>query len=281
MMAADNPRIRRILVALDASGSSLSALQNAVELAARLESELIGLFVEDINLLRVTQLPFVREISYYSTALRPLQSVELERQLRAQAQQMRRIMARLAEHRGVSWRLRVERGSVAAEVLAAGADADLMVLGKIGRSFSGLQRTGSTVRMLMTRRAGLTLIMQSGGGLSLPVVVLFDGSECAFKGLEAAGHLVHAQDGRLTIFVIADDKNQARKLQEDVMQRLQLHELGADFRLLIQPSLTGLAQLIRMESSGPVVVPCEKMPLEGEQLCALVDELANPVLLVR
>jgi hypothetical protein len=33
--------------------------------------------------------------------------------------------------------------------------------------------------------------------------------------------------------------------------------------------------------SSPDFLPCEKEPLEGEQLCALVDQLANPVLLVR
>jgi nucleotide-binding universal stress UspA family protein len=280
-MASDHIRIRRILVALDASNSSMSALQNAVELAARLEAELIGLFVEDINLLRVTQLPFVREISLLTSTLRPLNAVELERQLRVQAQQVRQIMADIAGQRGVPWKLRITRGSVAAEVLAAGAEADLMVLGKIGRSFSSWQRTGSTVRVMMSRRTGLTLVMQSGARLALPVVVVYDGSEGAAKGLEAAGHLVQARDSRLTVFVIADDKNDARKLQADALERLERHRLGADFRLLIQPSLPGLAQLIRMESAGPVVVPCEKEPLEGEQLCALVDELANPILLVR
>jgi len=57
--------------------------------------------------------------------------------------------------------------------------------------------------------------------------------------------------------------------------------LGADFRLLVRPSLKGLVQMIRMESTGPVVLPCEISPFEDEQLCSLMDELANPVLLVR
>jgi len=39
--------------------------------------------------------------------------------------------------------------------------------------------------------------------------------------------------------------------------------------------------MIRMESTGPVVLPCEISPFEDEQLCSLMDELANPVLLVR
>ncbi|MEJ2163975.1 MAG: hypothetical protein P8X90_00500 [Desulfobacterales bacterium] len=98
-------------------------MQHAADLAERLEAELIGLFVEDINLLRVAGLPFVREISFFSPTLRRLESIEMEHQLRAQAEQMRRIVAQTAEQRGVSWQFRVTRGPVAAEVLAAGADA--------------------------------------------------------------------------------------------------------------------------------------------------------------
>ncbi|MBK7177644.1 MAG: universal stress protein [Chloroflexi bacterium] len=57
-------KIQRILVALDASPHSLAALEAAIDLAERLDAELQGLFVEDINLLRLAQLPFARELRY-------------------------------------------------------------------------------------------------------------------------------------------------------------------------------------------------------------------------
>ena len=44
--------IRRILVALDTSPHSQAAMEAAIELAARFEAELAGMFVEDVNLLR-------------------------------------------------------------------------------------------------------------------------------------------------------------------------------------------------------------------------------------
>ena len=53
---------RRILVALDGSAHVLAALQAASEMAARMKSELVGLFVEDINLVRLAGLPFPREL---------------------------------------------------------------------------------------------------------------------------------------------------------------------------------------------------------------------------
>ena len=58
--------IRRILVALDASEASRAAIRSAVDLAARFRAELVGLFVEDVNLLRSAQLPFVRKVGAFS-----------------------------------------------------------------------------------------------------------------------------------------------------------------------------------------------------------------------
>ena len=66
------PTIRRILVALDASRHSLAALEAASELAEALKAELVGIFVEDVNLLYLAGLPFAREVRYLSGVDRPL-----------------------------------------------------------------------------------------------------------------------------------------------------------------------------------------------------------------
>ena len=69
------PVIRRILVAVDASTHSLAALEAASVLAEVLNAELVGIFVEDINLLRLAGLPFAREVRYQSALDRPLRSL--------------------------------------------------------------------------------------------------------------------------------------------------------------------------------------------------------------
>ena len=56
--------VKRILIALDPSRRGQSALQAAAHLAAGTGAELAGLFVEDINLLRMAGLPFARETRY-------------------------------------------------------------------------------------------------------------------------------------------------------------------------------------------------------------------------
>ncbi len=280
-MAAKPRAIRKIVVAVDASASSFSALQNAVELASRLDVELIGIFVEDADLLRFSQLPIAHEVSAFSLTLRRLQSTDLELQLRAQAAQVRRTLARMCASRGVPCQFKVARGVVGAELLAAAEDADLMVLGKIGRSYAGPRHVGSITRLIVSTRLGMTLILQSGALFTFPVILLFDGSEQSRKALEVAGHLARVHNGRLVVMVLAENRESARRYEMEVMQRLQDYELGADFRLIVRSPRITIAHLIRAESTGPVVMPCDMQSDEEDQLCTLLGEISNPVLLVR
>jgi nucleotide-binding universal stress UspA family protein len=144
--------IRRILVALDASPHSLAALDSAAEMAARLEVELLGLFVEDINLLRLAEFPFAREVGFPSAVPRPLNSATMERTLKIAAEQARQAMETLAEHLPVRWSFRIVRGSVMSELLAAAGEADLVALGKAGRQFGTRFRLRSTAAALMEKR---------------------------------------------------------------------------------------------------------------------------------
>ncbi len=71
---------QRILVALDASSDSRAAVEAAVNLAARFNAELTGIYVEDENLLRLADLPFVQEVGHFSATCRHINHVDLERQ---------------------------------------------------------------------------------------------------------------------------------------------------------------------------------------------------------
>ena len=279
-MAGQEHGIQKIMVALDTSRASLSALQNAVELADRLESEVIGVYVEDINLLRLAQFPFAREVSAFSHTPRPLESLDLQRRLQSEAGQVRGFLARLCDDRGISWQFRVSRGKVAAELLASAMDADLMILGKTGRPLLASGRTGGITRMVISRRPGMTLVLQAGALFSSPVILVYDDSEQAKKAVDAAGHLTNVQDRKLTVLILTESRDEARRLELESLDQLQNHQLGADFRLMVRRSFPGIIHRIRVEGKGTVVLPCNDKTKE-DQLCELIDEIPNPVLLVR
>jgi hypothetical protein len=118
--------IRRITVVQE-SAQAARALDAVAEAAAALEAELLGLFLEDVELLHFAGLPFAREIGA-SARPRGLDVQTMERRLRSQAEQARRALAAAAEGKPLRWSFRIERGSLPAQVRSALADADLVVL---------------------------------------------------------------------------------------------------------------------------------------------------------
>lgn len=280
-MASRQSSIKQILVALDGSPSSMSALENGVAMAARLGAELVGLFVEDINLLRATQLPFSQEISFFSSGFRPLEALELERQLRVQADRVRQVMERISIAKKISTMFRVARGSVAEEILNASKGADLLVLGKTGRSLPGFGRSGSIVRSVVIRRPGMTLVWHAHGAEIRPVVLTYDGSESAVKAVEVAVSLNEVLQSGLIVYLVAEGREKGDALRFEVSRKIDKLGARAVYRTLVSPDFRNLAWMLRNENAGPVVLPCDKKRVSEEYLCSLVDEIANPVLLVK
>jgi hypothetical protein len=113
---------RRVVVGLG-PGIVPRDLEAAARVAGRIGAELIGLFVEDVELLRFAALPFAEEIGAASAARRRLDAEALERALRVRAAEAERALAAAAASVAVPWSFRVVRGFAAAELLAAASEA--------------------------------------------------------------------------------------------------------------------------------------------------------------
>jgi nucleotide-binding universal stress UspA family protein len=252
--------IRRILVALDASPSSLAALRGAVVLAARMEAELLGLFVEDVDLLRLSDSPYAREILYPTAKEIPLDRASMERKLRAQAEQAREALATAAKRAQVEWSFRIVRGEVSSEVLAAAAGADLLALGRRGWSFSQKLRFGSTALAVLSGEMPALLLSESGMNLSLPVLACYDGSAAAQRGLLLAADLARTGSNQLVVLLLGEDRESARLLQEKVAPLLQGENLQVLFRPIDSRDEAGLLRAIKFEHAG-ILVLAGKGPL--------------------
>jgi len=113
-------RIARI-IACFAPGSA-GAPEAVARLAAEMQAELLGLFIEDIELLRFAALPFAAEVGFPSAARRTVDLAGLERQLRTQAAGLRQALATALDPTTVIWSFRVARASPENAVEAALAE---------------------------------------------------------------------------------------------------------------------------------------------------------------
>lgn len=276
---APEPRIRRILVALDASPHSLAALQAAGELAASLDAELVGLYVEDITLLRLAGLPLLREVSIFSALPRQIDREQLEQQLRMQARIARRALADLARRTRVRWSFRVSQGVITAELLTAAGENDLIILGKSG--WSRRRRLGSTARVIVTQAPSRAMVVQVGSSIRLPAAVLYDGSALSTAALDAAASLAQGRGSALVVIIMARSLEQARELQTEVAGWLRKRGMAARYRWLVQPDPIRLMNFIDAEGCRMLVLPADSPLLPPAAMLELVDRIDLPVLLVR
>jgi nucleotide-binding universal stress UspA family protein len=272
--------IRRILVALDASPHSFAALDAAIELAARFEAELEGLYVEDINLLRLAELPFVQEVGIYSARRRQLNLRELERQLRAQTVRIRRSFQGATAQAEITCRFRVSRGAVVSEVVTAASGSDVVILGRSGWTLTPSRRLGSTVRQILNEAPGMALILQQGSRLSPPVLVVFDGSTLGRKALSIAVTLLEEGDP-LRVLLLADGVERASDLHQEAAQLLEGYDLDIRYRPLTESSVPRMVRTIEVEQGGSLVLPGRLALFEEDALLMLLDQVDIPVLLIR
>ena len=275
--------LRHILVALDASTHSLAAVEAAADLAAAMQAEMEGLFIEDINLIRLASLPCTREVRH-TASLASLDLEQMERALKAQAAEARQALAAAARRAHVQWSFHVARGRVAHEVLAAAAAADLVTLGKLGRSRSPQARLGSTVlRVLAGAPVALLLVEQwrvRAHGLR-PVLVVYDGSEGAGRALEAAARLAEAGGVGLTVILLADDSDAQRELKLAVTHSLEGRSIEVRWQAFALAEGYNLLKVIQSDDAALLVVSLSSLRLPQATVGKLLDHIRNPVLLIR
>jgi nucleotide-binding universal stress UspA family protein len=266
---------------MDASEHSRSALRAAAELASAFQAELVGLFVEDINLLQLADSPFAQEISFLSPGLRQLDRELLKRQLRVQADRARQELAAVASRADIPWTFRVTRGGVSAQILAAATDADLTILGKKGWSLSRSPRIGSTVQALISRGRGMTLILEQGIRLQYPVLTFYTGSQVSGKAVLVGAGLARLKNRPFRVMVLADDTPTYQRLTGDIEGTLVQAGVSAEYQRLDSRSMTEFQQILSRQGRVLVVVPSEEPYFHGTELESFLNAIDNPVLLVR
>jgi len=268
--------IRRVLVAVDASDASLAGLQAAADLAVRLQAELHGLFVEDINLLRLASLPFASEVVYAAPAARRLDPVGMELALRAQAERVRQRLEAAARQASVPWSFQVARGQVAAELLTRTHEVDVLIL---GRGAAG-GRLGSVARTVIVQ-AACSVLLHGGRRVERPVVAVYDGSPLAARVLDLAMRLSRQDGHNLTVLLVPGEGVPAAVLREQVEG--QLDAAGPETRVatLTRGDAGELVRAVRAQAGKLLVLPASAPALADTAQGNLLEQLDCPVLLVR
>ena len=123
---ADTPRTR-VIVAVGSICPNPLALAAAAELAMAVDAELATLFIEDISLLRLAELPIALEVGITLPAPRRLLATDIECGFKSQAGELRRVLAEIGAALEIDLTFDVARGKPARVLLETSTAQDLIV----------------------------------------------------------------------------------------------------------------------------------------------------------
>lgn len=271
--------IHRVLIALDASVNSNAALEAAVNLAETLKSEVLGLFVEDINLIRLTELPFVREVRFAERDLQRLEQESVQRSLRARAALLRHELEELTTERKITSSFRVIRGPVDRELLAAALESDLIALGRLGHSVTHRTRLGSTAQAIVRSAASAVLLVKTGVGPG-PVIALYDGSAMGERALLLAAELAD-QVGDLRILVWALDEQTAYGRRQRAIELLEKADVQLQFQHLSGDDPGRVIEWVNRQKGSLLLLGGGERNLPDNIVQILLDEAQQHILFIR
>ncbi len=243
---------------------SYAALEAAAGIAGKRGADILGVFVEELNLVRSAGYGFSREVGSVSGISRPFDPGILEQRMRRLADHARAALAGAVERRGGKAALSIARGRVIDEVLAIAGPDDLLVLGRAGWSFPAGARLGSTARGLIRQSPGQVLLWceQKLPYQSRLVVFLNDHDEANHRTALAAAEISRYYHQPVTIILGADGEPATNRL--DAI-RHDLDVLGTGTRLRVMPDTdpVTIARVLREERASKLVISRE---------CALFSE---------
>ncbi len=265
---------RRVVLALDVAARDAQSIAAAVELAARLGAEVLGLFLEDPRLLRWADLPVARQVSPWG---KELEEVRLEAQLQAMAAQARADLERAAQRLGVAWRVQVLRGEPEQALSEGQLQEDVWVIGTAGRVMGLTVPTPSALRLVLPEAARWVLLQPRRVPFQHPMVVLHPQAHRLESVLDAALAWMESPSEPLTVLMLG--------LGDDLVSRVQ--EWQVRHRALIRPvhlkeiTLEQLAEVFGQSGCDGLVVGADLPLLQGAGLERLLALSRAPVLLVR
>jgi hypothetical protein len=263
----------RVLVDLSAGPRAADLLEEALELAVRLEAELSGLFVEEAALLRSSGLPFVRQVHLSSGAAGALDPARIERELRVAAERARATLARVAEARRLRWSFRTGRGELLRELAREAGATDLVVLQRDWRAAAAARLLSAAGRAELGLQTGGVLLARGPRRRGSAVVVALPEGESSHPALLAAARLA----GSDRPLVVLGEAALARALDE-LGAPSGLH---ATFRSLHAGDADALERALLEARAGLLVLSALDPMLEDPELERRLEALRLPLLLWR
>jgi nucleotide-binding universal stress UspA family protein len=230
--------IRRILVALDSSPESRALLDLAVDLAECLGSSVLGLFVEDQDILDFTDMPIARQVSSTGLGVCDLTREHMESHYRSQAAAVRRAVESAAAQRRIECAFETRRGKTEVEIGSVARAWDLIAISATVGHVTPSRRIDLFANLAPDATGLLTLAgLRTAPGTG-PVTAVYTASPAADGAVSLAARIAARWgEERRIVFLGNGDKDDPATARDAERQRLPAAMSLAAYLGATQPRL--------------------------------------------
>lgn len=271
---------RRILVAVDTSAHSRAALKAAVTLAKITKADIHGLFVREEHWSRISRLPSATAINELTGETSSLEEESLEKEIKRLQRRLRRQLKYFSLQHEINHSWKTAQGKVAEEILAAAQEADLITIGRRGRSLMRQRKLGSTAKAIIQQAEKPVLILKKGLSLDKNITAVYDTSEKSQHALKLAMALAERNEGRLSILVVSDDQQTSSQRDKTIEKLVEQSPVPVKITTLRRPDIGQFINVINHEHSGLLVIAKNQQFLQTAILETTLKYLNCPILMI-
>jgi len=273
--------IHRIVVGLTSASNAERAVAAAAVLARAIEARIIGLFVQEENMLDLAKFPFARVLDFDSPKPREVSSHLMQQAYARRAEICRQTLSDHADKARVRWSFSTQQGDISAKVEEMVGSGDYVVLSgeTHGIGMHSLVRAVRTVPGCV--KGVVVAALHRERRAAGPIVAIDDGDEAGARTVALAARLAELEGRPLHLFVIAAADADADRIEARAAKVVGNTQAIAIHRYLPgapQSIAAGLAHL----SPFFVVMDLDGEPVSDDQIAISLFRAARaPVLLVR
>jgi len=272
--------INRILVPIDSSTHSFSALQAAVVLAEHYKAELKGLYIEDITILGIADMPFGQEVGEYSAIIREISQDELSRGISVQSKWAATTFQNLVNRSHLKGNLAILKGKVIDIIVQESEDCDLLIIGKSGKNAFGKRRLGSTTNALIQKSDKPLLLVEEGNQINHPLIVLHDDSPLGKFCLETARDFLKSGE-TLVILLDEEDPTTYRENRIFLSKWAAHHKVNISIQNYTKQSFDRFLEMVKGLKSGLFILPYIKTNEKENIVRKCFEKISLSILLIK
>ena len=280
-MNADAPRKPLVVVALGAAEREDFAIELARAIARSEAPELLGLYVENDELLAVAGSRRAREI-LLTGGERALDRARLERQLRQRAARTRIRFEAITARLGLSHRFEIARGDLYSESIKRAAAAEALVVSLAHVLGSGVS-LASLLHQLVAARLPRVLLARQGWLTGRTVAVVIDDlTTAAEAALTTAARIAAASRSPMAVLVLVSSTPDAGRLKHEIVARLERLAAGPSHVIeLASADVGGIVHATRACRARLLVMPSPADEADSAAIAELLGRYSGALMLVR